>query len=79
LPLSHLSLVEALQLAGFEIDKMIDKFLPYTTQSRLPQFPFLVSAYLKFPIAWRLLGKQFLVVARKPRLKSTTATPGASA
>lgn len=74
LPLSHLSLIEALQLANFEIDEAIDKFLPYTTQSRLPQSPLFVSLYLKFPIVWRLLGKQFLVVARKPN--STPAPVG---
>jgi len=66
LPLSHLSLIEAMQVGGFEIDTAIDKFLPYTTLSRLPQSPFFVSIYLKFPIVWRVLGKQFLVVARKP-------------
>jgi SAM-dependent methyltransferase len=70
LPLSHLSLVEALQLGNFDIDSVIDRFLPYTTQSRLPQTPLLISAYLKLPIAWRILGKQFLVVARKPLNKS---------
>ncbi|MFT3929011.1 MAG: class I SAM-dependent methyltransferase [Spongiibacteraceae bacterium] len=73
LPLSHLSLIEALQLGGFEIETAIDKFLPYTTQSRLPQSPFLVAIYLKFPVVWRILGKQFLVVARKP--SATTNTP----
>ncbi|MEX3954881.1 class I SAM-dependent methyltransferase [Trinickia sp. EG282A] len=69
LPLSHLSLAEALALAGFSIERNIPKFLPYTTRSRLPQHPALVSLFLKVPFAWRCLGKQFLVVACKTATK----------
>lgn len=67
LPLSNLSLAEALLLAGFSVERNIAKFLPYTTRSRLPQHPILVALFLRFPIAWRLLGKQFLIVARKEK------------
>jgi SAM-dependent methyltransferase len=63
--LSDRSLVEGLQLCGFRPEVVIPKFLPYTTKSRLPQAPWLVRIYLHFPFAWRLLGKQALVVARK--------------
>jgi SAM-dependent methyltransferase len=66
LPLSHLSLQEGLAQADYEIDRIIPRFLPYTTRSRLPKHPFLVALYLRVPLAWRLLGRQFLVVARKP-------------
>jgi SAM-dependent methyltransferase len=69
LGLTHLSLAEALRLKGFEIEVLIDRFLPYTTQGALPTHPLLVKAYLKVPIAWRFLGKQFLVVARKPAVR----------
>jgi len=65
LGLTHLSLCEALRLKGFEIEHCIDRFLPYTTQGALPTHPFLVWLYLKFPLAWRFLGKQFFIVARK--------------
>jgi hypothetical protein len=44
---------------------VIPRFLPYTTKSRLPQAPWLVSLYLRFPLVWRILGKQTLVVASK--------------
>lgn len=64
-PLTDQSLVEGLQLAGFETDTVYPRFLPYTTKSRLPQAPALVRLYLSFPIIWRLLGKQALVVAVK--------------
>lgn len=63
--LSDRSLVEGLQLAGFVTDVVIPRFLPYTTKSRLPQAPWLVGLYLRFPPAWKLLGKQTLVVAHK--------------
>jgi SAM-dependent methyltransferase len=65
LGLTHLSLCEALQLKGFEIDLCVDRFLPYTTQGALPTHPLLVKAYLKLPLVWPLLGKQFFIVARK--------------
>jgi SAM-dependent methyltransferase len=67
LGLTHLSLSEALMLRGFTIERCIDRFLPYTTQGALPTHPALVKAYLKVPFAWRLLGKQFLIVATKAR------------
>lgn len=63
--LSDRSLVEGLELTGFTPDVIIPRFLPYTTKSRLPQAPWLVSLYLSFPLAWRFLGKQAFVVARK--------------
>lgn len=65
LGLTHLSLSEALQLKGFEIQRCIDRFLPFTTQGALPTHPWLVRAYLKVPFAWKLLGKQFFIVAQK--------------
>jgi ubiquinone/menaquinone biosynthesis C-methylase UbiE len=64
-PLSDRSLTEALQLTGFEIEEVIPRFLPYTMKSRMPQYNFLVRAYLKLPFAWKALGKQAFVVARK--------------
>jgi len=66
LPLSHLSLEEGLVQAGYEVESIVARFLPYTTRSALPQHPALVALYLKLPIVWRILGKQFLVVGRKP-------------
>lgn len=67
LGLTHLSLCEALQLKGFDISICIDRFLPFSTQSALPTHPWLVWLYFQFPLAWKLLGKQFFVVAQKPR------------
>ena len=67
-PLTDRSLVEGLQLAGFEPSVVHPRFLPYTTKSRLPKAAFLVRMYLHLPLAWRLFGKQALVVATKKRL-----------
>ena len=64
-PLTERSLVEAVTSIDLEPILVIAKFLPYTTKSVLPQSPWLVRLYLKFPLAWKVLGKQSLVVAEK--------------
>lgn len=64
-PLSDKSLNEAISLIGMTAEVSIPKFLPYTTKSRIPQSPWLVRLYLKVPLAWHLLGRQALLVARK--------------
>ena len=63
--LTDRSLAEAAEVAGFRVERVIPRLLPYSTKSRLPQHPLLVRAYLRFPPAWRLLGKQALMVARR--------------
>ncbi|HEY1337236.1 MAG TPA: methyltransferase domain-containing protein [Bryobacteraceae bacterium] len=63
---THRGMAEGIQSAGFEIERVIPRFLPYTSKSRLPKAPWLVSLYLKTPLAWRLLGGQMLIVARQP-------------
>jgi SAM-dependent methyltransferase len=64
LPLTHLSLVEALDLTGFASTRVEPRFLPYTVRnSKYPAKPWLLRAYLRIKPAWRLLGKQMLVVA----------------
>jgi SAM-dependent methyltransferase len=61
--LTELSLREALETRGFGIDLCFGKFLPYT-MVRGPRYPLsFLRAYLKLPLAWRIFGKQFLVVA----------------
>jgi len=64
--LTEKSLAEAAVMAGFKTKSVIARFLPYTTKSRIPQHPLLVRAYLNFPPAWLLLGKQTLYVGEKP-------------
>lgn len=63
-PLTDRSLREAAEITGFRIERVIPRFLPYTTKGRLPAHATLVRAYLRIPLAWRLLGRQMLLVAR---------------
>lgn len=65
-PITDRSLVEVLENLDFETTDCIPRWLPYTTRSSLPQATFLVRLYLKVPLAWRFLGGQFLIRARKP-------------
>ena len=64
LGLTHLSLSEALQMKGYSIEKCVSRFLPYSTQGALPTHPLLVKLYLKMPMFWPIMGKQFLIVAK---------------
>jgi SAM-dependent methyltransferase len=65
LPLSHLSCAEAFRIAGLEVVELIGRFLPFSTCSPLPKHPLLVRLYLAMPLAWKVLGRQFLIVGRK--------------
>jgi SAM-dependent methyltransferase len=65
-PLTELSLSEALVAAGFQIEECCGRFLPYTMSEGRKYPPVFVRLYIRFRLAWRLLGKQFLVVATKP-------------
>lgn len=65
-PLTERCLVEAVSLLQMDVQRVIARFLPYTTKSLLPQSPALVRLYLKVPPAWWLLGKQSFVLATKP-------------
>jgi SAM-dependent methyltransferase len=62
LPLTELSLSEGLRNLGFTIERCYPRFLPYTMVHSPEYPPIFVRMYLALPIAWRLLGRQFLVV-----------------
>lgn len=66
LPLTHLSLSEGLELAGFAVHRVVPRFLPYTVKDspvRIP--PVMVRAYLAVPVVWPILGRQMLVVGAR--------------
>lgn len=63
--LTHVAVAEHLYAAGFEPERVIPRYLPYSFRGVLPPSRRLTSAYLKIPLAWKLLGKQFLVVGRR--------------
>jgi hypothetical protein len=64
-PLTHVAVTEHLYAAGFDITAVTPRFLPYSFRGLLPPSPLLTRTYLRTPALWRLLGKQFLVLARK--------------
>jgi ubiquinone/menaquinone biosynthesis C-methylase UbiE len=65
--LSELGLAEHIYAAGFAIKEIHGRFLPlsFRSNSFLPVNRFTVSAYLNVPFAWKLMGKQFLVIGKK--------------
>ncbi|MFH1593303.1 MAG: class I SAM-dependent methyltransferase [Candidatus Omnitrophota bacterium] len=68
IPVSHKAVVELLQALGFKVEIALGKFLPFTTKSRIPKWPIAVNAYLRFPPIWRIMGRQMLVLAQKPKV-----------
>jgi SAM-dependent methyltransferase len=65
LPLTEASLSEGLETAGFHLEKVVARFLPYT-MSKGVRYPLIfLRLYLRLPFAWPFFGRQFLVVAKK--------------
>jgi SAM-dependent methyltransferase len=63
LPLTEQSLSEGLRHHGFGIQRCLPKFLPYTMATG-PKYPLLfLRLYLAVPLAWKIFGRQFLLVA----------------
>jgi SAM-dependent methyltransferase len=63
LALTHISVQEHLYAAGFRVTDVVPRFLPFSFRSVLPASPILTRTYLRLPVLWRLLGKQFLELA----------------
>ncbi|HVL98436.1 MAG TPA: class I SAM-dependent methyltransferase [Egibacteraceae bacterium] len=67
-PLDDRSLTEALETNGFAVREVIVRFLPYTTQGRLPASARLLRVYLRVPLLWRVFGQQsFIDAVPSPR------------
>lgn len=62
---THRAIAEHLYAAGFEPERVVPRFLPYSFTGKLPPSPTLTRRYLRTPSAWRALGKQFLVIGRR--------------
>ena len=63
--LTDRSLVEGLEATGFTVRELRVRFLPFTSKSRIPKWPWAVSVYLKLrPLQW-MLGGQTFVRARR--------------
>jgi SAM-dependent methyltransferase len=66
IPLTDRSLTELFRKIGFEIEYLCPRFLPYTMSHGRQHPIWTLRLYLKLPLFWRLLGRQFLIVGRKP-------------
>lgn len=64
-PVDDRALCEILEVVGFSIKLDIPRFLPFTTESRVPKSLGLLRLYLKIPILWKFFGGQAFVVAEK--------------
>ena len=55
-----------MEVEGYEIEVILPRFLPFTMVSA-PEYPmFFVQLYIALPWLWKIKGRQFLVIARKP-------------
>lgn len=67
LALSDRSLAEGMENCGFKILENHGQFLPYTLVNSREHPLWFVSLYLRLWPAWKIFGRQFLVIAAKPR------------
>lgn len=63
--LTHLSVEELLYSSGYQVEKIIPRFIPFSFRGTLPTSGILTRIYLHVPFLWKLFGKQFLILARK--------------
>jgi SAM-dependent methyltransferase len=63
--LTELSLGEAMENNGYECVAKVPRFLPYSMVGRRKVPMGLIALYLRMPLLWPLLGKQFLVIGRR--------------
>jgi len=76
-PLTERCLVEALTLLDMDIQRVVARFLPYTTKSALPQSPALVRLYLRLPWpggCWAS-SPSCLQPSLEPAMTSVSTTP----
>ena len=59
------SLNDMIQVAGFKVEKIMPKFLPFSAESKLPASGLLLRLYLMSP--WKPFAGQMLIVARKQK------------
>lgn len=64
LALTEVSVTEHLVAAGFSVESVVARFVPFSFRSRFPASARLTRLYLRVAPLWRLAGQQFLVTAR---------------
>ena len=78
LALTHVAVAEHLHAVGFAVTAVIPRFLPYSFRGSLLASPELTRTYLRCPVLWPVLGKQFLVLGVKPARRRENATARAT-
>ena len=64
LALTEVSVQEHLFATGYDVVDVVPRFLPFSFRGRLPPSPRFTALYLQNPLLWRVLGKQFLILAK---------------
>lgn len=64
-PIDDRALEEIFTIHGFGLKKRILRFLPFTSQSKLPAKKLFVKIYLKVPLLWRIMGRQTFLIFEK--------------
>jgi ubiquinone/menaquinone biosynthesis C-methylase UbiE len=62
---THVSLSDLLRARGFQVARVVPRFLPFSMSSRLPKLRWLIRMYLRSP--FRPFGAQMLIVAHPAR------------
>ena len=65
IPLTDKSVAELLEMEGFHVEVAYARVLPYTMSEGRSYPQWVLRTYLRMPAAWRIFGKQFVVVARR--------------
>jgi ubiquinone/menaquinone biosynthesis C-methylase UbiE len=62
---THIGLSHVLEENGFDVTKVLPRFVPFSVYSMLPAFGFLIWLYLRSP--WKIFAGQMLIIAEKRR------------
>jgi len=65
IPITESSLSELLKLKGFNVKRCIPRFLPFSMSTGSTPPLFMVKLFVRLPILWPLIGRQFLVIGEK--------------
>lgn len=65
-PITDKAIIEAAEVVGYKLVKDIERFMPFTTKSKIPQAQWMVRAYLRLmPLSGRFMGEQSLIMFEK--------------
>lgn len=59
------ALEEIFTIEGFTLTKRVLRFVPFTSQSKMPSSNFAIRLYLSLPFVWRFFGQQTFLMFEK--------------